>query len=206
MALVIEDAFLPATLSAPPMTDEEFADFCAENPDLFFEMTAEGELIVTPPTRSKTGVQNAKIVARLVFWAEKEGGGIATDSSTGFVLPNGARRSPDAAWTPKSEIAKLSPQSREGFWHLCPAFVIELRSVSDRPRMLRAKMPEYIENGARLGWLIDPETRTVEIYRPDREPELVEKAETISGEGPVQGCPRSAHGVGSARLVSPPFL
>lgn len=187
MALVIEDAFLPARLSAPPMTDEEFAAFCAEHPDLFFEMTADGELIVMPPTRSKTGVQNAEIMGQLRNWARQGADGVVTDSSAGFVLPNGARRSPDAAWTPKSEIAKLSPASREGFWHLCPAFVIELRSKSDRIPMLRAKMREYIENGARLGWLIDPEARAVEIYRPGREPERIEQIDTIAGEGPVEG-------------------
>jgi Uma2 family endonuclease len=187
MALVIEDAFLPATLTAPPMTDEEFAHFCAQHPDLFFEMTAEGELIVMPPTKTLTGARNLEILVQLGHWSRRDGRGIATDSSTGFVLPNGARRSPDAAWTSKAEIAKLSRQSREGFWHLCPAFAIELRSQSDRIRTLRAKMAEYIANGAQLAWLIDPETRAVEIYRPTREPEVIEKAESVTGEGPVEG-------------------
>src|SRR6266571_1649493 len=154
MALTLEDAFLPATLTAPPMNDEEFAAFCAEHPDLFFEMTADGDMIVMPPTQSFTGAQNADILAQLVPWARKDGRGIATDSSTGFVLPNGARRSPDAAWTPKVEIDKLGEQSRKGFWHLCPAFVVELQSKSDRMGRLRAKMREYVENGAKLAWLI----------------------------------------------------
>src|SRR5580704_12169371 len=99
MAFVIDDAFLPATLTAPPMTDEEFAAFCAGHPDLFFEMTAEGELIVMPPTYSLTGMSNSGIVGELYAWAKRDGRGCVTDSSTGFVLPNGARRSPDAAWT-----------------------------------------------------------------------------------------------------------
>src|SRR3954454_3808653 len=103
MTLELEDVFLPATLSVPPMTDEEFAAFCEEHPDLFFEVTAEGDLIVMPPTHSLTGVRNARITAELGYWAVREGRGIATDSSSGFVLPNGARRSPDAAWTLKSE-------------------------------------------------------------------------------------------------------
>src|SRR5450432_1654744 len=102
MALVIDGAFLPATLTAPPMTDEEFAAFCAEHPDLFFEMTAEGDLVVMPPTRSLTGARNCQISGQLLIWALKDGRGIATDSSTGFVLANGARRSPDCAWTLKS--------------------------------------------------------------------------------------------------------
>lgn len=187
MELVLKDAYLPATLTVPPMTDGEFAAFCAEHPDLFFEMTAEGDLVVMPPTRSLTGARNARISSRLDVWAEQDGRGIATDSSTGFVLPNGARRSPDSAWTLKTEIAKLTPESREGFWHLCPDFVIELRSQSDRLRTLRSKMEEYIGNGAKLGWLIDPATRTVEIYRPGREPERIESPESIQGDGPVEG-------------------
>ncbi len=185
--MLLEDSFLPATLTAPPMTDEEFAHFCAEHPDLFFEMTAEGELIVMPPTFSLTGTQNLEILGQLRNWARLDGRGVASDSSTGFVLPNGARRSPDASWTLKSEIQKLSPENRKGFWHLCPAFVIELRSTSDRSRMIREKMREYMANGAQLGWLLDPETRTVEIYRPGCEPELLEGADSVSGEGPVEG-------------------
>ena len=187
MAFLIDEAFLPATLTAPPMSDEQFAEFCADHPDLFFEMTAEGELIVMPPTYSFTGTQNTEILGQLRDWARRDGRGVASDSSTGFVLPNGARRSPDAAWTFKTEIAKLSPKSRNGFWHLCPAFVIELRSKSDRMRTVREKMREYLANGAHLGWLIDPESRTVEIYRPGREPEVLVGAESVPGEGPIEG-------------------
>jgi hypothetical protein len=109
MAFVIDDAFLPATLSAQPMTDEEFAAFCAEHPDLFFEMTAEGEIIVMPPTYSSTGVRNTKINRQLDVWAEKDDRGVTCDSSSGFVLPNGARRSPDASWTLRTRIEQLAP-------------------------------------------------------------------------------------------------
>ncbi|MGA3240333.1 MAG: Uma2 family endonuclease [Bryobacteraceae bacterium] len=137
MTFVIDDAFLPATLTAQPMTDEEFAGFCAEHPDLFFEMTAEGEIIVMPPTYSLTGARNNEISIQLGTWARQDGRGIACDSSTGFVLPDGARRSPDAAWILKSRIAQLDPASREGFWHLCPDFVVELQSSTDRPRILK---------------------------------------------------------------------
>jgi Uma2 family endonuclease len=186
MAFVIDDAFLPATLTVPPMTDDEFARFCAEHPDLFFEMTAEGELIVMPPTYSFTGVRNTRINRQLDVWAEQDGRGFASDSSTGFVLPNGARRSPDAAWTLKSRIAQLNPASRSKFWHLCPDFVIELSST-DRPRKLGDKMREYLANGAQLGWLIDPDHRSVAIYRPDAEPETRTDIDSISGEGPVAG-------------------
>jgi Uma2 family endonuclease len=187
MVLAIDEAFLPATLTAPPMTDREFAGFCDEHPDLFFETTAEGELLVMPAAFSLTGARNFEICGQLRVWARRNALGIATDSSTGFVLPNGARRSPDAAWTPKSEIAKLSRESREGYWCLCPAFVIELRSQSDRLRVLRDKMREYIANGAQLAWLIDAESRTVEVYRPNRDPEVSVDAESVAGEGPLEG-------------------
>jgi Uma2 family endonuclease len=120
-------------------------------------------------------------------WALKDARGVASDSSTGFLLPNGARRSPDASWTPKDEIRNLPDSSREGYWHLCPAFVIELRSNSDRLPMLREKMEEYLANGARLGWMIDPESHTVEVYRPDRAPEILTAIDSISGEGPLEG-------------------
>ncbi len=184
MAFMIDDAFLPATLSAPPMTDDEFAAFCAEHPDLRFEMTAEGELIVMPPTYPVTGDSNCEISWQLRTWAKKDGRGGTYDSSTGFVLPNGARRSPDASWVLKSRIPR---SKRDGFWHLCPDFVVELRSSSDRLRALKNKMQEYIANGAQLGWLIDPDTRSVTIYRPDREPETRTNITSVVGEEPVAG-------------------
>ena len=187
MAFVIDDVFLPATLTAHPMTDDEFAEFCAEHPDLFFEMTAEGEIIVMPPTYSLTGARNSKIMKQLDTWAERHGRGIVCDSSTGFVLPNGARRSPDAAWTLKSRIAILDPASQDKYWHLCPDFVIELKSSTDRLRVLREKMREWIANGAQLGWLIDPDQRSVTIYRPGGEVETRQEIDSIGGEGPVAG-------------------
>jgi Uma2 family endonuclease len=187
MPFTIDEAFLPATLTAPPMTDEQFADFCAEHPDLFFETNARGEIIVIPPKFSITGVRNSEIAMQLGTWARNDARGFASDSLTGFLLPNGARRSPDASWTPKDAVRNLSEQSRESYWHLCPVFVIELRSNSDRLPVLRAKMEEYLANGARLGWMIDPETRTVEVYRPDCAPEILTAIDSISGEGPVEG-------------------
>jgi Uma2 family endonuclease len=187
MAFTIDEAFLPATLTAPPMTDQQFAAFCSEHPDLFFEMTAEGEIVVMPPTFTLTGIRNREIIGQLDRWANRDRRGIAADSSAGFVLPNGARRSPDASWTLREDIRQLNKDSLEGYWHLCPAFVVELRSKSDRLRVFREKMREFIANGAQLGWLIDPETRAVEVYRPGREPELLAGIESLSGEGPVDG-------------------
>jgi Uma2 family endonuclease len=187
MPFTIDEAFLPATLTAPPMTDQQFADFCAENPDLFFETNARGEIIVMPPNFSITGARNSEITMQLTLWVRKDARGIANDSSAGFLLPNGARRSPDASWTPKDDIRKLPDESRDGYWHLCPAFVIELRSNSDRLPVLREKMEEYLANGAHLGWMIDPETHTVEVYRPDRGPETLTGIDSIVGEGPIAG-------------------
>jgi Uma2 family endonuclease len=112
---------------------------------------------------------------------------MAVGFQAGYVLPNGARRSPDASWTLKSRVKALDQQSRDGFWHLCPDFVIELQSASDRPRLLREKMEEYMANGAQLGWLINPKKRSVAIYRPDRAVETLEGIDQVAGEGPVAG-------------------
>ncbi len=187
MPFTIDEAFLPATLTAPPMSDRQFADFCAEHPDLSFEMTASGEIIVMPPTFSLTSIRNREIVSQLDRWASQDRRGLVSESSGGFVLPSGARRSPDASWIAKDDIRQLNQESLDGYWHLCPAFVIELRSRSDRLPVLRAKMQEYIANGARLGWMIDPEARTIEVYRPDREPETLADLDSIAGEGPLEG-------------------
>ena len=181
------ESFLPATLTARPMTDEEFAELCSEHPDLLFEMTAEGEIIVMAPNFTLTGFRNSKIDRQLAAWAEQDRRGIVGDSSAGYVLPNGARRSPDASWVAKDRIRQMDNKSLHGFWHMCPAFVIELKSASDRLRTLRDKMREYIENGAELGWLIDPEKRSVEIYRPNGEPQLLIAIDSVQGDGPVAG-------------------
>ena len=187
MTFAIDDAFLPATLTVPPMTDEEFAACCAKHPDLHFEMTAEGELIVMPPTYSDTGACNLETAGILRNWARKDRRGIGCDSSTGFVLPNGARRSPDASWTLKTRVEQLGSRKRDSFWHLCPDFVIEVRSKSDRLKPLQTKMAEYLSQGAQLGWLIDPQNRSVTIYRPNAEAETRTGLNQIEGEGPLAG-------------------
>ena len=187
MAFTIDEAFLPATLTAPPMTDKQFADFCSEHPDLFFEMTSEGEIIVSPPTYSLTGARNLKILGQLYNWAEMDGRGTVTESSTGFVLPNGARRSPDAAWVSHTQLGSLNQDALGGYWHLCPQFIIELKSKTDRLRNLRLKMQEWIDNGAQLAWLIDPDTRSVEIYRTGLPSELRTDIDSIAAEAPLEG-------------------
>ncbi len=178
----MDEAYLPAILTVGPMTDEAFAELCAEHPDVELEMSAEGELIIIPPTYTLSGASNNEISRQLADWALHDRRGVALDSSTGWVLPNGARRSPDAAWILKSRIRGIS-----GYWHLCPDFVIELRSEWDRMRVLREKMNEWLSNGAQLAWLIDPEARTVEIHRPGSEVEIRTDASSIAGEGPVEG-------------------
>jgi Uma2 family endonuclease len=187
MPFLIEDANLPAILTAQPMTDEEFAAFCAEHPDLNFEMTADGDLIVMPPTYSDTGAGSLDVGSQLSSWSRKDRRGVGCDSSTGFVLPNGARRSPEASWTLKSRIEQLGAKKRKAFWHLCPDFVIEIKSDSDRLKTLQKKMLEYVEQGAQLGWLINPENKTVEIYRLAGEVEKRANLDEIGGEGPVAG-------------------
>jgi Uma2 family endonuclease len=169
------------------MTDDEFVAFCDQYEDCFVECTAAGEIVIMPPNFSRTGRRNLAIGARLWIWAENDGRGEAYDPSAGFRLPNGARRSPDASWIRKDRIVALPREQQEGFYHLCPDFVIELRSSTDRINRLNAKMEEYMANGAELGWLIDPKERTVWIYRPGRAAEGIVNPERIAGEGPVVG-------------------
>lgn len=187
MSFTIDEEFLPAILTSHPMTDEEFFELVSEHPDLFFEMTAEGELIIMPPPYNLTGVRQAEILMQLKIWSVADHRGIATDATTGFVLPSGARRSPDAAFTLRSRILQLDSKMIERYWHLCPDFVVEVKSHSDRWRTIRDKMREWIDNGAQLAWLINPETHGVEIYRPGGQVESLAEPEILHGEGPVEG-------------------
>jgi len=187
MSLVIDDVYLPATLTSPPMTDEEFVEFCAQFPDCFIEMSAEGEILIMPPSDCLTSAQISKIVQQLSNWSDANRRGWVTESSGGFVLPNGARRAPDVAWFPGDRPGVPDRNRRPRFPRFAPDFVVELRSPDDRLSRLRPKMREWIENGALLAWLVDPERRVVEIYRPGLEPKTLADVETIAGEGPVEG-------------------
>ncbi|NEO84735.1 MAG: Uma2 family endonuclease [Spirulina sp. SIO3F2] len=170
------------------VTPEQFAILAAANRELRLERTATGELIVTPPTGSETGYRNVKLSYFLVRWIEEEGGhGLAFDSSSGFELPNGANRSPDASWVRQERWDALTPKQRKGFAPLCPDFVVELRSETDSLKELQAKMQEYMENGAQLGWLIDPKNKRVEIYRLGQAVEVLENPMTLSGEPVLPG-------------------
>lgn len=184
------DTTLPIVLRLSPvieMTEDEFLAFCEINHETRIERTAEGELEIMPPAGMYTGSKELDIAAQLRYWARRDGSGIAFGPSAGFTLPNGAVRSPDAAWIPRSRLAELTTEDKRRFGHICPDFVVELRSRSDRLSALRAKMDEYIENGARLGWLIDPLDRRVYVYRPNSEVEILEKPESVSADPELNG-------------------
>jgi Uma2 family endonuclease len=168
--------------STVELTDERFEQICQSNRDLKFERTAIGELVVVALTGGETGRRNIKLSARLEIWNEQSETGVAFDSSTGFRLPNGAIRSPDAAWVRLDRWQGLTTEQRKKLVPLCPDFVVELRSPSDEISDIQAKMKEYLENGLRLGWLIDPETQRVEVYRVDRTVEVLESPTKLSGE------------------------
>lgn len=169
------------------MTDDQFFEFCQINRELRMERTAQGELIVMPPAGWETGDRNSEINMQLRLWAKRDGTGTAVDSSTGFILPNTAVRSPDAAWVKKSRLAKLTAKQKKKFLPLCPDFAIELRSPTDNLRVLRSKMQEYLDNGAQLAWLIDPEQKRVYIYRPQAPIEQLQAPQTVSGDPVLVG-------------------
>ena len=169
------------------MTEEEFFGFCQFNRKLRIERTSEGEVIVMPPAGGETGRRNAKASARLTDWAEADGTGVAFDSSTGFVLPNGAERSPDLAWVRRDRWDALTQDQRERFPPLCPDFVGEIRSRSDRLATLQAKMREYVDHGAELGWLIDPLERKVYVYRPGEPVVCLDDPDSMSGDPVLPG-------------------
>ncbi len=169
------------------MTDDQFFEFCQINRDLRIERTAQGELLIMPPAGWETSERNSEIGMQLRLWAKRDGTGAVTDSSGGFKLPNGATRSPDAAWTTHSRLAALTAEQRKKFLPLCPDFVLELRSPTDSLTALQAKMQEYLDNGAWLGWLIDTEQRRVYVYRPQTPVEISENPETISGDPILSG-------------------
>ncbi len=183
-----------ATVSLPPtlqlsidLTDEQFFQLCQNNRDLQFERTASGELIIMPPTGGETGNRNFEITVGLGIWNKQYNLGKGFDSSSGFKLPNGANRSPDASWVKQERWEALSPQQKRKFIPLCPDFVVELLSPTDSLKQTQLKMQEYIDNGARLGWLIDAKTRRVEIYRSNQDVELLENPVTLSGEDVLPG-------------------
>ncbi|MGJ3251644.1 MAG: Uma2 family endonuclease [Elainellaceae cyanobacterium] len=176
------------------LSDEQFYRLCQVNRDLRLERTAEGKLIIMPPTGWETGNRNFRLVQRLGNWADTDGTGIGFDSSTGFILPNGAIRSPDAAWVKRERLEALRPDP-DRFLPLCPDFAVELRSATDDLNTARAKMQEYLENGMQLGWLLDPYNQQAEVYRVGRfsegettpTVEILKSPTELSGESMLPG-------------------
>ena len=184
------------TLNLPPvlkLTDEQFEQLAIANRDIRLELTAEGELIIMPPTGGETGNRNFELYLDLGIWNRQTHLGKAFDSSTGFQLPNGAKRSPDMSWITQEKWESLSGEQRKRFLPLCPDFAVELVSESDDLEDTRKKMREYINNGLRLGWLIVPKTQVVEIYRPSQEVKSLQSPHTLSGEEVLLGLVVNLH-------------
>jgi Uma2 family endonuclease len=172
---------------AVPMTQDQFFDFCQQNSEKRFERTAEGEIIIMAPSGGEAGIQDLAVSAQLYFWAVKSGKGKAFGPTAGFTLPNGANRAPDAAWITSEQYAELTAEQLKKFLPLCPFFLIEVRSPSDRLKELQDKMEEFIANGCALGWLIDPQTRRVHVHRPGQPPQVLDNPSTVSGEPELPG-------------------
>lgn len=169
------------------LTDEQFYQLCQHNDNLRLERNALGELIIMTPAGGGTSNRNAGLTAKLWLWNEETKLGKAFDSSGGFKLPKGGDRSPDASWIPLEKWEALTPAEQEKFLPLCPDFVVELMSPSDSLKTTQDKMKEYMENGTRLGWLIERKTRRVEIYRPSQEVEVLNNPASLSGETVLPG-------------------
>ncbi len=175
------------SIKIPHLTPERFEEICQANQELQLERTATGELIVMPPTTPWTGNQNFGLIVQLGIWIEHSALGKGFDSSTGFTLPNGAVRSPDATWVSDRRWQTLTAEEQQTFSRLSPDFVIELRSGNDSLEKLREKMQEYIDNDVQLCWLIDPIRKQVEIYRPGQNVEVLGDTDSLSGEDILPG-------------------
>lgn len=196
--LLIQSEQIPMTVNFPliaQMTTEQFYEFCLANRDLRIERTAIGEVVIMAPAFSDTGNRNFKVALQLGIWAEKDGTGESFDSSAGFTLPNGATRSPDASWIKSERWNALTDEQKASFAPICPDFVIELKSASDREASpkenrlstLQAKMQEYIDNGAILGILIDRKAKTVHLYRPQQAAQILENPTEVQGDPELPG-------------------
>ena len=175
------------TRPALEMDEEQFFEFCQLNRGWRIERSAEGDLEVMVPTGGETSNRNSSLNYQLTGWTLQDGTGVAFESNGSFILPNGAMRSPDASWVRRERLANLTPGQKQRFLPLCPDFVIELRSPSDPLAPIEAKMREYMENGARLGWLIDPVECNVHVYKPNEPVELLGNPDRLSGEPALPG-------------------
>jgi len=191
MQLVLPENSLPAKLTLSdrsPMDDDAYYAFCMANPDRRFERTAQGEIVIVPPAGGESAYRGAEATSQLNRWARRDRRGIVFDASAEFILPDGAALSPDAAWVSHSRLGEITREQFRKFPPVCPEFVIEVMSPSDRLSKLKRKMRQWAENGVQLAWLIDADRQTVYIYRAGRpEPEIVKAAKKLQGEGPVSG-------------------
>ncbi|MBE9055103.1 MULTISPECIES: Uma2 family endonuclease [Sphaerospermopsis] len=181
---------LPMVLKMQPdiiMTDDQFFDFCKLNRDFRIERNQFGDLLIMSPTGSETDERNFNLIVQLGIWTKKDGTGVGFGSSGGFTLPNGAVRSPDAAWIKKEKWEAIPTEQRKKFAPICPDFVVELRSETDNLKTLQEKMEEYIENGVKLAWLIDRKQQKVYIYRPSQPVEELDHPQTLNGEDILPG-------------------
>jgi Uma2 family endonuclease len=169
------------------LSDEALLEFCRINRALRIERTHDGDIVIMAPTGGETGTRNFSLIGQFYVWVRRDGRGVGFDSSTGFVLPNGAERSPDVAWVRKERWEALTRDQRRKLVPLCPDFVVELVSPSDDIEELREKMREYLANGASLGWLVDPDRRSVEVYPAGGAVEVLANARTVSGEPLLPG-------------------
>src|SRR5438105_3142625 len=182
-----QEPLIVHTRPAIDMDDEQFFQFCQLNRDLQIERTAEGDIIIMAPEAGSSGLGGSELLLSIGSWAKRDGTGQLFGPSTGFNLPNGATRSPDVAWVRNERVDALTDKEWQRFLPLCPDFVLELRSPSDRVSNLQTKMEEYLQNGAQLGWLLDPATKRVHIYRPGAAVQVLENPASLSGEPLLHG-------------------
>ena len=178
---------LVLNVRALDMTEDQLLKLCSDNGDLRIELTANKELVIVPPNGLEGGWQELYLASQVLVWAKQDGTGRAFGPSAGYTLSNGAVRAPDASWMPLSRWESLSRDDQTKFGHTFSDFAIELRSPSDSLRDVQDKMQEYMENGARLGLLIDPQNRRVHIYRPEQPVEILEEPASVSGEAVLPG-------------------
>jgi Uma2 family endonuclease len=190
MQVTLPDDVLPATLILNPerrLSDDEYFDLRASNPDLRLERTSSGEIVIVPPGGMESSFRNAEVSGQVREWARKSGRGKTLESSVAFTLPDGSALCPDAAWVSDEQLASLPKGQRRKFPNVCPAFVVEVMSPTDRLHAQQRKMQQWMKNGAQLGWLIDGDARTVYIYRPGQPVEKRTDLLELAGEGPVEG-------------------
>lgn len=191
MSSVYDPSIAPIVIHMAPswkkMSGDDFFEFCQANPNLRLEMSSSGDLIIMTPSGSESGRRNATLIGKLFVWAENNGEGVVFDSQSGFELPNGAQRASDCAWILRERYEQLPIEQRRKYAPIAPDFVAELRSPTDRLNDLHAKMKEYMENGVRLGWLIDPDGRSVWIYEPGKESQRLDAPTELGGGSVLPG-------------------